>query len=197
MKFEELYRLVKESFLSSEKNYYEAWELFHLKNPAVKKLTKNLFELDYSSPEAMDKDPKVDELAHKLGVYIDTLPVVEYSWKEIPNLKEIDPKWIKIMQSIQDLPNVKEKYVELMTKRDNEGDERPDGKLTNERLFKDVEQGINDPVVLLKLSKNVYAVGGRTRMFAALASKTNIKAIVLTPKILSKFVESKKEAKEE
>lgn len=192
MNFEELYRLVEESFLSSEKNYYEAWELFHLKNPNVKKLIKNIFKLNYPNSKAMDEDPKIDELAHKLGAYIDTLPVIEYSWKKIPSLKEIDSKWIKIMQSIQDVPDVKEKYAELMAKRDNEGDERPDGKLTNERLFNDVEQRINDPVVLLKLSKNMYAVGGRTRMFAALASKTNIKAIILTPKILSKFVESKK-----
>lgn len=188
MKFEELYNLIKESFLSLEKNYYEAWELFHLKDPAVKKLIKNIFELDYPNPEAMDEDPKVDELAHELGAYMDTLPATKYPWEKIPNLKEMDSKWIKAMQSIQNAPNVKKEYVELMTKRDDEGDERPDGKLANETLFSDVEQGKNDPVVILKLKENAYAVGGRTRMYAALASKTNIKAIILTPKILSKFV---------
>jgi hypothetical protein len=138
----------------------------------------------------MDKDSKVDDLAHKLGSYMDTLPVVKYPWNEIPNLKETDPKWIKAMQSIQNSPDVESEYIKLMTQRDNQGEPRPGGKKGNDELFNGVKQGTEDPVVILKLPTGMYAVGGRTRMYAALASKTNIKAIILTPEILSKFVNS-------
>jgi hypothetical protein len=173
--------------LLNEKNYDEAWELFSLKSPDVKKLVKNVFKLNYPDLETMNNNPKVDELAHKLGAYMDTLPIVKYPWGKIPNLKEIDLNWIKKMQLIQNSVNPEEEYIKLMDKRDAEGGERYGGKLANKQLFNNVKQGIGDPVVLLKLGEITYAVGGRTRMFAALASKTDIKAIILTPENLSRF----------
>lgn len=181
MKFDKLVSMLL------EKNYDEAWELFGHIEPEVKKLIKNIFKINNDNVEIMNKDPKVDELAHKLGAYMDTLPVTKFPWNQIPNLKEIDQNWIKKMQSIQNSSNVEAEYVKIMTQRDNEGGERFGGKLTNDTLFKNVKQGLGDPVVILKLPNAMYAVGGRTRMFAALASKTNIKAIILTPEILSKF----------
>ncbi len=182
--------LLEEAYLRvllTEKNYDEAWELFSLKSPDVKKLVKNIFKLNYPDLDAMNNDPKVDELAHKLGTYMDTLPTVKYPWKKIPNLKEIDSEWIKKMQLIQNAVNPEEEYIKLMDKRDAEGGERFGGKLTNKQLFNNIKQGIGDPVVLLNIGETTYAVGGRTRMFAALASKTDIRAIILTPENLSRF----------
>jgi hypothetical protein len=37
------------------------------------------------------------------------------------------------------------------------------------------------------MPSKTYIVGGRTRTFAALAIKTDIKATILTPEILQKF----------
>ena len=173
--------------LLQEKNYDEAWELFSLKSQEVKDLVKKVFKLNYPSLDAMNNDPKVDELAHKLGDYMDSLPVTKYYWSQIPNLKEIDQNWIKKMQTIQNAENVEQEYIKLMTQRDKEGGERYGGKLGNNTLFNNVKNGLGDPVVILKTPSASYAVGGRTRMFAALAAKTDIKAIILTPEILRQF----------
>ena len=72
-------------------------------------------------------------------------------------------------------------------KGDEGGAKRPGGKLGNDTLFSNIKNGLGDPVVILKTPSASYAVGGRTRMFAALAAKTDIKAIILTPEILRQF----------
>lgn len=176
-----------EKVLLCEKGYDEAWEMFHLKGTDVQKMNRELFGFKYKTPEKMDKDSKVDVLAKKLGAYIDKLPVQKFSWKKITELKTMDSKWLKAFQSIQESPNVEQECIKLMSQRDAEGEPRPGGKKTNEEILNDVKNGLGDPVVLLKMPSTFYAVGGRTRMFAALATKTDIKAIVLTPEILQKF----------
>jgi len=176
-----------EKVLLCEKGYDEAWELFHLKGTDVQKMNKELFGFNYKTPEEMDKDTKVDKLAKRLGAFIDKLSVQKFSWKKITELKTMDSKWLKAFQSIQESPNVEQECIKLMSQRDAEGEPRPGGKKTNEEILQDVKKGLGDPVVLLKMPAAFYAVGGRTRMFAALATKTDIKAIVLTPEILQKF----------
>lgn len=171
-----------------EKNYDEAWELFHLKGQDVRELVKNVFKLNYPTPEAMDRDPKVDKLAHQLGAYMDRLPVVSFPWNQIPALETMDPKWVKQMLQIQNLPNAEQAYIELMNKRDEEGGPRPGGKKGNDELINDVKNDRAEPVVILKMPSKMYAVGGRTRMFAALALKKNIRAIILTPENLVRFL---------
>ncbi len=176
-----------EKVLLNEKGYDEAWEMFHLKGSDVQQMNKELFGFNYETPEAMNKDSNVDVLAKRLGVFIDKLPAQKFPWNKITELKTMDPKWLKAFQSIQESPNVEQECVKLMSQRDAEGEPRPGGKKTNEEIINDVKHGLGDPVVLLKMPTAFYAVGGRTRMFAALATKTDIKAVILTPEILQRF----------
>jgi hypothetical protein len=184
MKFYDLVNMVL-----TESNYHEAWELFHLgkDDGNVRKFVKDVLKINNDDPDKLNKDPKIDTLAKNLGSYMDTLPVTDFPWNQISNLKTIDQNWVKEMLSIQNKPNVEEEYVRLMDRRDKEGGERPGGKLENSKLFNLVKSKTAEPVVILKLPTGMYAVGGRTRMFAAVASKTNIRAIILTSENLLKF----------
>jgi len=174
--------------LLNEAGYSEAWELFHLPGPDVQQMVRNLFRFNYKSKEAMDDDPKVDALAKKLGSYIDRLPVQKFPWNKIPTLITLDAKWVKAFQSIQNSPNVEEACIKLMEQRDAEGGERPGGKKNNSEIVDDVKKGSGDPVVILQMPSKTYIVGGRTRTFAALGIKTDIKAVILTPDILQGFI---------
>ena len=176
-----------EQVLLNEDGYEEAWEMFHLKGSDVQKMNRELFGFNYETPEAMNKDPKVDMIAKSLGTFIDKLKIQKLPWNKIPGLKTMVPKWLKAFQSIQDSPNVEQECVKLMLQRDAEGGPRPGGKKPNEKIIKDIKEGLGDPVVLLKMPSAFYAVGGRTRMYAALATKTDVRAIILTPEILQQW----------
>jgi len=187
-------QLLEEAYqriLLNEDGYAEAWELFHLPGKDVQQLIKSLFKFNYKSKEAMDEDPKVDQLAKKLGSYIDKLQTQMFPWDKIPSLKTLDVKWVKAFQSIQVSPNVEEECIKLLDQRDQEGDPRPGGKLTNKEIIEMVKKKLGDPVVYLQMPSSLYAVGGRTRTFVALALKIPIKAVILTPEILKYFTNDK------
>lgn len=181
---EEAYQKV----LLNEDGYAEAWELFHLPGTDVQQMVRTLFRFNYKSKEAMDNDPRVDALAKKLGSYMDRLPVQKFPWNKIPTLITLDAKWVKAFQSVQDSPNPEEECIKLMEQRDAEGGERPGGKKTNAEILNDVKTGSGDPVVILQMPSKTYIVGGRTRTLAALAIKTDIKSVILTPDILQGFI---------
>jgi hypothetical protein len=182
---EECYQKI---LLISERGYDEAWELFHLPGADVQQMVKSLFKFNYKTREEMDNDDKVDQLAERIGAIIDKMPAQKFPWNEIHKLKTLDTKWVQAYQAIQDSPNVEEECIKLMDQRDAEGEKRPGGKKTNKEIFDDVVKGLGDPAVYLKMPSAIYAVGGRTRTFVALATKTNIKAVILTPEILQRFV---------
>ena len=178
--YNSIYSKENNTFLC-ESGYSEAWELIGHKISEVREIAKTIFNLGNYNPQ----DVKVDDFCIYLGAYIDKLPTTALSWEKIPTLLEMDQKYIKLMQDIQDKPNTRELYIQTMTKRDEDGP-RPEGKLSNGVLYDTVKANKMEPPVLIHISSGLYAVGGRTRLYAALASQTNINVIILTQQNLAK-----------
>ena len=185
------YDSIKESIseaLLCEKGYDEVWELILHSTPEVKNFVQGTLKL----VNVDANDPKMDELAKNLGAYIDRLPTTMLSWKQIPSLKAIEQSWIKKMQQIQGKPNVLKLYNQLMAQRDSKGDPRPGGRIGGgtTTLFNNIKQGLGDPAVILQLPSGMYVIGGRTRLYAALAGQMNIKVTILNQNNLLKYFQS-------
>jgi hypothetical protein len=184
MKRVELKQLIKEVLKKTlhENTSDEAWELVGQKDPNIVKVIK-------------DSGLKFDqESVDKLIPIIDKLPTTLINPSQIIKLKNFNNKpgeesLIKDILSISKSENPRQGYVDLMTKRDsNDTDSSGVGRQREYdigSLYDQVVKGNYEPPVLINISDVLYVIGGRTRLYAGLASNKNIKAKILNIKDLS------------
>ena len=147
----------------------EAWELVGQPVPEIQQFVK---QMGYGN----DK-----QSVEKITQIIDSAKSSQIPFVNIPKLKNFankgnDTQTLKAILKISDKPDAEQQYVKLMKARDaSEGRERD---ITGYIQY--VKSGNYDPPVLLKLPTGLYVVGGRTRLYAALAL-----GVPATVKILS------------
>jgi hypothetical protein len=147
----------------------EAWELVGQPVPEIQQFVK---QMGYGNNE---------QSVAKITSIIDKVQPTQITAASIPKLKNLankgnDVQTLKAIQQISGRPDAEQQYIKLMQARDaSEGRERD---ITGYIQY--VKSGNYDPPVLLKLSTGLYVVGGRTRLYAALAL-----GVPATVKILS------------
>ena len=148
----------------------EAWELLGQKDPAIRK---------YVADRGLQNDQaSVD----KVVPMIDKARQSTINPSQIPQLKNLankpaDPTALKNILKIKGTPQAPEQFAKIMQARDQaEGRSRgyDVGKLINA-----INTGSYDPPVVLKLPSGNYVIGGRTRLYAALALNKPINVKVL------------------
>ena len=148
----------------------EAWELLGQKDPAIRKYVADLgLQNDQAS-------------VNKVVPMIDKARQSQINPSQIPQLKNLankpaDPQALKNILKIKGTPQAPEQFAKIMQARDRaEGRSRgyDVGKLINA-----ISTGNYDPPVVLKLPSGNYVIGGRTRLYAALALNKPINVKVL------------------
>ena len=136
----------------------EAWELVGQPVPEIQQFVK---QMGYGYDE---------QSVEKLTTIIDSVPSTQISAANISKLKNLankgnDVQTLKAVQLISGKPDAEQQYIKLMQARDaGEGRNRDVS-----GYIQYVKSGNYDPPVLLKLPTGVYVIGGRTRLYAALA----------------------------
>ena len=150
----------------------EAWELLGQDEPTIQKYVQSL---------GLKNDL---ESVKKVSPIIQKAPTQIVNPTQIPKLKNLankpnDPQALKSILSAQGSPDIKNKFVQIMDKRD-QGEARKRGyPLGN--LIDQINQNRYEPPVVLKNGSELIVVGGRTRFYAALALNKPIRVKVLTP----------------
>jgi hypothetical protein len=148
----------------------EAWELLGQKDPAIRKYVADLgLQNDQAS-------------VNKVVPMIDKARQSQINPSQIPQLKNLankpaDPQALRNILKIKGTPQAPEQFAKIMQARDRaEGRSRgyDVGKLINA-----ISTGNYDPPVVLKLPSGNYVIGGRTRLYAALALNKPINVKVL------------------
>lgn len=148
---------VAEGFLN-EASSDEAWELVGQPVPEIQQFVK---QMGYGNDE---------QSVAKITPIIDGTPATQIPAASIPKLKNLankgnDAQTLKAIQQISGRPDAAQQYTRLMQARDaGEGRNRDVS-----GYLQYVKSGNYDPPVLLKLPTGVYVIGGRTRLYAALA----------------------------
>lgn len=153
-----------------ESGYEEAWELISQPVPEIQSFVKQ---------HGWAQD---DNVAKQIGSIIDRLPNTQIPAASISKLKNLankpgEDKILSQIVSISGKPGAAEKYAEIMSARDRaEGRNR--GYDVN-GLVKSLQTGNYESPVILQLPTGNYVIGGRTRLYAALAlgMPINIKII--------------------
>ena len=119
----------------------------------------------------------------KITPVIDATPSTELPSASIPKLKNLANKpgegaILQALQSISGQPDADKHFKQLMTKRDSA--ERRQRGYDVSSLISSVKTGQYESPVLLKLPTGVYVIGGRTRLYAALALGMPIRVKILT-----------------
>lgn len=136
----------------------EAWELVGQPVPEIQQFVK---QMGYGNDE---------QSIAKITSIIDRAPATQISAASIPKLKNLankgnDAQTLKSILQISGRPDAEQQYTKLMQARDaGEGRNRDVS-----GYIQYVKSGNYDPPVLLKLPTGVYVIGGRTRLYAALA----------------------------
>jgi hypothetical protein len=136
----------------------EAWELVGQPVPEIQKFVK---QMGYGNNE---------ESVEKITTIIDKVESTQIPTSSISKLKNLankgnDAQTLKAVQKISGQPNAEQQYTKLMKARDaEEGRERDIS-----GYIQYVKSGNYDPPVLLELPSGLYVIGGRTRLYAALA----------------------------
>jgi len=137
----------------------EAWELVLQPVPEIQAFVKQM---------GLGNDEKsVAEIASR----IDAIPDQQLPAASIPRLKNLTNKpgegaILQTLQGISGRPDAAEQYIQLMQKRDSaEGRQRDHVS----GLMDQIRSGQYESPVLLKLPTGLYVIGGRTRLYAALA----------------------------
>ena len=136
----------------------EAWELVGQPVPEIQQFVK---QMGYGNDE---------QSIAKITSIIDRVPATQMPAASIPKLKNLankgnDAQTLKSILQISGRPDAEQQYTKLMQARDaGEGRNRDVS-----GYIQYVKSGNYDPPVLLKLPTGVYVIGGRTRLYAALA----------------------------
>ena len=147
----------------------EAWELVGQPVPEIQQFVK---QMGYGNDE---------QSIGKITKIIDSVKSSQIPVASIPKLKNLankgnDAETLKAIIKISGRTDAEQQYIKLMQARDaSEGRKRD---ITGYIQY--VKSGNYDPPVLLKLPTGLYVVGGRTRLYAALAL-----GVPATVKILS------------
>ena len=153
-----------------EDNSDEAWELLGQKDPTIKKYVTDL-GLKYDQDSVNKVVPMIDK-ARETTITPSQIPQL----KNLAN-KPADPQALKNILKIKGTPDAPEKFAQIMQARD-----RAEGRSRNYNVA-DLVNAINtnnyDPPVILKIGTQNFVVGGRTRLYAALALNKPIKIKVL------------------
>jgi len=148
----------------------EAWELLGQKDPAIRKYVADLgLQNDQAS---VDKVVPMIDKARQSTINPSQIPQL----KNLAN-KPADPQALRNILKIKGTPQAPEQFAKIMQARDRaEGRSRgyDVGKLINA-----ISTGNYDPPVVLKLPSGNYVIGGRTRLYAALALNKPINVKVL------------------
>jgi hypothetical protein len=150
---------VAEGFLN-ESAYEEAWELISQPVPEIQQFVKQL---------GLAQD---DTTAKQIAPMIDATPDTQLPAASIPKLKNLankgnDVQTLKAIEQISGRPDVAQQYAKIMQSRDA-GEGRQRGYDVS-GLINSVKSGNYEAPVLLKLATGTYVIGGRTRLYAALA----------------------------
>ena len=155
----------------------EAWELVGQPVPEIQQFVKQLgFSNDKTS---------VAKIAPLINATPDTqIPVASIS--QLKNLanKGNDAQTLKAIQQISGRPDAAEQYARLMQARDA-GEGRNRGYPVGD-LIQAVKSGNYEAPVLLKLPTGTYVIGGRTRLYAALALGVPAKVKVINANTFAK-----------
>jgi hypothetical protein len=155
----------------------EAWELVGQPVPEIQQFVKQLGLSNDQTSVA------------KIAPLINATPDTQIPAASIPQLKNLankgnDAQTLKAIQQISGRPDAAEQYARLMQARDaGEGRNRgyPVG-----GLIQAVKSGNYEAPVLLKLPTGVYVIGGRTRLYAALALGVPAKVKVINANTFAK-----------
>ena len=155
----------------------EAWELVGQPVPEIQQFVKQLgFSNDKTS---------VAKIVPLINATPDTqIPVASIS--QLKNLanKGNDAQTLKAIQQISGRPDAAEQYTRLMQARDA-GEGRNRGYPVGD-LIQAVKSGNYEAPVLLKLPTGTYVIGGRTRLYAALALGVPAKVKVINANTFAK-----------
>lgn len=170
---ENIQRIKQMMGLITETSEEEAYELLGQKHSVISKLVN-------------DKGYTEDSL-DKLISIIDKLPEETFKYKDIKKFHNLENKkndkgLIKKMFNVSKSDNPRNEYKKYMEKRDS-GEDRDRG-YNPVKNFDRVVSGKYERPVVLKYKNEYYVIGGRTRIYAAIASNTPIKIKVLEPKDL-------------
>ena len=129
-----------------------------------------------------------EESVNRLTPIIDKLPITKISSSQIIKLKNFNNKpgeesLIKDIISISKSENPRQEYIDLMTKRDKKDNGRQRGYDIGS-LYDQVVKGNYEPPVLININSTLYVIGGRTRLYAGLASNSDVKVKILNVKDL-------------
>jgi GNAT superfamily N-acetyltransferase len=144
----------------NESAYEEAWELISQPVPEIQQFVKQL---------GLAQD---DTTAKQIAPMIDATPDTQLPAASIPKLKNLankgnDVQTLKAIQQISGRPDAAQQYAKIMQSRDA-GEGRQRGYDVS-GLINSVKSGNYEAPVLLKLATGTYVIGGRTRLYAALA----------------------------
>jgi len=150
---------IMESYLN-EASSDEAWELVGQPVPEIQQFVK---QMGYGNDE---------QSVAKITPIIDSATATQIPAASIPKLKNLankgnDVQTLKAIQQISGRPDAAQQYTRLMQARDA-GEGRNRGYAVGD-LIQAVKSGNYEAPVLLKLPTGTYVVGGRTRLYAALA----------------------------
>ena len=154
-----------------ESAYEEAWELISQPVPEIQKFVKDLGLLQNK------------ESAEKISPLIDAAVEKEIPASSIPKLKNLankgnDPQILQSIVKISGRPGAAEQYAKLMKARDA-GEKRNRGYDVS-GLINSVKSGDYEAPVLLQLPSGLYVIGGRTRLYAALALSVPAKVKIIS-----------------
>ena len=154
----------------NESGYDEAWELLGQPVPEIQKFVKDLgFQND-------------DATAKKVGAVIDKIEAETLTVDKIPGLKNLankgnDAETLEAIKQISGKPDAEQQYVKLMQARDAGEKRKRDYDVSD--LIKSVKSGNYESPVLLQLPSGLYVIGGRTRLYAALALGISAKVKII------------------
>jgi hypothetical protein len=155
----------------------EAWELVGQPVPEIQQFVKQLGLSNDQTSVA------------KIVPLINATPDTQIPVASIPQLKNLankgnDAQTLKAIQQISGRPDAAEQYARLMQARDA-GEGRNRGYPVGD-LIQAVKSGNYEAPVLLKLPTGVYVIGGRTRLYAALALGVPAKVKVINANTFAK-----------
>jgi hypothetical protein len=164
----------------------EAWELVGQPVPEIQQFVK---ELGFS------KDKKS---VAKIAPMIDATPDTQIPAASIPKLKNLankgnDVQTLKAIQQISGGPDAAQQYAKLMQARDAGEGRKRDYDVS--KLIDIVKSGNYPSPVLLKLATGIYVIGGRTRLYAALALGVPAKVKVISSATFAKQSVQESEAR--
>ena len=91
--------------------------------------------------------------------------------------KPADPQALRDIMKIKGTPEAPQQFAQIMQTRD-----KAEGRTRGydvSKLINAITSGDYEPPVVLKLPTGIYVIGGRTRLYAALALDKSIKVKVL------------------